>query len=666
MGTIRQYFRAHRWQRRVVTATAAIVAGLGAAIILYPHAREFWLIDRLGSDDPRTRATAIAEATAVARTSSRMVRRLQGALADSDDTHFVAIATVLKNLGAWNSPTRDVLQVDRLRVITFETTCSEIDPDTAAETRRRILADMLLSGRVNRHIERAVAAAVEDDSPSVRQLAAVLAAAGEAPGTGNCPGPSILGSSLKLLLCDDDPTVVARTIMALGLAGNSDDNKFILQQLENSRDARVVSAAAYAMALLVPGEGARATFARLTTTENAVLRDRLLMVAAMLDSDRARSAVLSVLDDARRAGRAPSAAMLLSASRLGVASIEPDIRAILSAAVQPDGDLAAAEVLAAMEAARRLNLPVRAEVEAICRRLWSPYWPRLLATAATVLGEQADMPQAGHSDAPTRSRCIQTLRSAAVYLAEPPAPLMQPTAPATTPLASAAAAAALWRMRAELADQYVRNAAARQTALAGDYIAWHLARSRPAEAFELALAMCPPLEAPPEARVYNDNERSAGAMMLALSADTPLARRRAAERVTSRLVGGPLGGEDSFHVRGAYRCALLVLGRTGEARAVRELLQTGEFPVTRAITALCAAGRRDGLDWLLWNPQLDADAVAAILAQTHLGEVIAALAPDLPAVDSAADEDILRWQVGILRDYYAIHRRDLKMRGPVR
>jgi hypothetical protein len=449
--------------------------------------------------------------------------------------------------------------------------------------------------------------------------------------------------------------------MAIGLAGNTGESENILKHLQDSADAGVVSAAAYAMTLLDPGKGTPAICARLTTTKDATLRDRLLIVAAMLDNGEARSAVSAVLTEAREAGRTPSPAMLLSAGRLGIASAAGDIRKVLSAAARRDDGLSAAQVLAALKAARLLKLPVRAEAEAICRELWSPYWSELLVTAAEMLGEQANMPQIGRRDVPSRSQCIRTLRQAAVYRTETTtSPTRPASGPVTTPLPSAAAAVALWRMRAQHCDRHVRDVSAGDAALAGDYVAWRLSSARRGGAFKLGMAMCPPAEALPDERVYNDNERAAGAMLLALSAATPIQHQLAVERIASRLTGGPLGGEDSFYVCGAYRCALLALGRTDETSAVRELLRTGEFPIRRAITALCAAGQRDGLDWLLWNPQLDTDAVAAILDRTRLGEVLAELAPDLPPVDAAA-KSIRRWQVGIMRDYYAIHRDELKM-----
>lgn len=653
-----------RWRRRLVTAMVAVVVGLGAGVFAYPHVREYWLIHKLGGDDPHVRATAIVAATALARISPRMVNRLEEEIAESEDGHFVAIVAVLKNLGTWNSPTRDVLQIDRLRSILFRTTHSLADPDAAAETRRRILADMLLSGRMNRHVFAAAKAVTADEDPAVRGLGGVLVAKVNQTDllVHYKDGAGLLAQQTRLL-SDDASTVVARTIMAIGLAGNTGESENILRYLQDSADARVVSAAAYAMTLLDPGKGTQAICARLTTTRDATLRDRLLIVAAMLDNGEARSAVSTVLTEARDAGRAPSPAMLLSAGRLGIASAGGDIRKVLSGAARRDDELSAAEVLAALKAARLLRLPVRAEVEAICRELWSPYWSDLLVTAAEMLGEQANMPQIDRRDVPSRSQCIRTLRQASVYRTETEtmtSPTRSALPPATTPLPSAAAAVALWRMRAQLSDRYVRDVSAGDTALAGDYVAWRLGLARRGGAFKLAMAMCPPPEAPPDEHVYNDNERAAGAMLLGLSAATPIQHQLAVERVGSCLTGGPVGGEDSFYVRGAYRCALLVLGRTDEASSVGELLRTGEFPIRRAITALCAAGQRDGLDWLLWNPQLDTAAVAATLDQTHLGEVLTELAPDLPPV-AAAGESIRRWQVGIMRDYYAIHRDKLKM-----
>ena len=274
------------------------------------------------------------------------------------------------------------------------------------------------------------------------------------------------------------------------------------------------------------------------------------------------------------------------------------------------------------------------------------------------------------------------MRLAAQYARSAPTAKGKPRKTVTTPLASAAAAVALWRLSPSvsavlpatgadtgtLADllkidressaYYVRAAARNNSTLAGDYIAWHIARSRLKQAFELGLAMLPALGS--ALPVYNADERSAGAMLLALAAKTPPQSSTAVKRITSRLVGGPAGGEDDDYVAGAYRCALLILGEA-DAETVRALLETGEFPHRRATTALLAAGDREVLDNLLWAPRTTPEDIVFLLLHMGVAEVVAELAPELPAIDVAAEADTRRWQVKILRDYYAIRRNKIKV-----
>jgi hypothetical protein len=322
----------------------------------------------------------------------------------------------------------------------------------------------------------------------------------------------------------------------------------------------------------------------------------------------------------------------------------------------------------------------------ICLRLWNPRRFQLTLTkAARVLGRQADLPQSD-PNVPSRQECVKLLQRRAVYEAPPathpatrpasapagksatgPAPVATTSQegvskePSITPVPSAAAAAALWDLQAPLADQFVRNASAAAVTLAGEYVAWHVAASSAPGAFELGLQMLPALDAPPASRVYNDNERSAGAVLLALSARTDSQKKLAMDRITSRLEGGPLGGEDDFFVIRAYWCAQLILGKSELATMVLELLDTPDFPQRRAFTALCVASRREALDWLLWDPNKTADDIGFLLMDKGLEEVLSAVAPGLPGVDDSAGDDLLAWQIRILRDSYAIHRSSLKL-----
>ena len=136
-------------------------------------------------------------------------------------------------------------------------------------------------------------------------------------------------------------------------------------------------------------------------------------------------------------------------------------------------------------------------------------------------------------------------------------------------------------------------------------------------------------------------------MLLALAADTPQRKAQAVQRITSRLKGGPAGGDKDYYAANSYRCALLILGG-GSRETVRELYFSGEFPQRRAITALLATQDTEMLQELLWAP-IPEDELERLLLRKGIGEVVSVLAPDLPVVDAAAGQDLRRWQMQILR-----------------
>jgi len=648
MGGPIRYFREHRWQRRAITGLLAFVAGTLLALLLYPVVRDYRLIKKMGSEDDAVRTAAILRAVSLARASKATLQRLNDALATRNDTQFAAIAAALLALDQFDTPRRDPLQIDRLRAIQV----AEHGDDgagAAAEVRRTVLVEIILSGRSNPHVLRALAAASSDPSVAVRELAGVLAGqVGDA-------------QALDRLLADSDTTVASAAALCSGLTGpETSPAAKLLSMMDRADDVEAVSAAAYALARTRPAESSPRLCRLLRETDDARLRDRLLHAAIFLNDDLARQTVRGILERNRKAELYPPAMALLAAGRLDLAAAETDIRQTLTGR-RGKGELLEAHLLAALRAAELLNLRHRAEAEMLCRKLWRPGRPLTLMAAARALGRELDSAQPP-GEAPSWAQCIETLRAASAFSARPTSgPAVAPQTAATTPLPSAAAAVALWLAGTAEAEHEVRDAAAGQTTLPGDYAAWHIGRSGMAGAFELGLTMLPALDAPTELRVYNDNERAAGAILLALSAGTPQQRALAAERVLSRLEGGPLGGEDDFYVIGAYHCALLMLGKEDSAPFVRELQGKRAFPRRRVFTAHCAVGDRQGLDWLLWKRRIPRQDIAYLLAVRGLGEVIAVMAPQMPAMDIAGDDDLRLWQVRIMQYYWGIHRRSIRL-----
>jgi len=653
MPALAAYFRKHRWQRRLLTGSTALLLGGLAALVALPHVRDYLLLRDLASDRAAVRAAAISRAVERAGESPRTLRRLNEALDDASDRQFAAIVAALKWLGEFNVPGRRGEHIDRMWAM-------ELAGNPAADNRAMFLAEMLLAGRDNRYVRRGLSAAAKDESPDVRALSAALA------------GRVGDDAALAALLEDDDPNVSAAAAIDAGIARRAGQADRLRRLLGHSAGLSRRSAAAYALGRIDPNGSAGALSSLLAEADeagNEQLRDRMLHVMCQCTPPAARTAVLGVLERARREGRHPPAAALAAAGRLALTDAGPDVRKVLAASVEPKSGVTIRQVHAALQAADALDLPVRKEVNAVCRKFWTyrPDFKLMLMAAARLLGKQARRPQPGRADVPSTADCIQTLRMAAVQDYEPTTyPAGTKPRLINTPMPSAAASVALWHLEAPAAAEFLRNSAGEPTTLPGDYIAWHLGVTGAERAYQFGRALLPPLGAPPAERVYNDERRSAGAMLLAIAARTGARRAEAGRRVRSRLVGADLGGEDNFHVRGAYRCALAILGDEESLRKVAGLLETGQFSQRRAITALTLSGQLAGLDWMLWNPQVPPDDILFLLVDEQIGDVLATCLPAAPSVDAAAGEDLGLWQLRILRDWYAVHRAKIHPRWPPR
>jgi len=323
---------------------------------------------------------------------------------------------------------------------------------------------------------------------------------------------------------------------------------------------------------------------------------------------------------------------------------------VLTDAVREDSEVTAAQLRTAIAVIERLNAPARDEIAELMQLRWDPALEQEMVDAARVLGVQADLEQDCET---TRDECIRLLQRAVMWTVVLPREEGQPMVTLQTPLASASAALALWRLDTKLAEDYLRYAAENDKTLPGDYIAWHVAMEDTTYAMELGGRMLPRLGAGPAERVYNDNERAAGAMMLALAARTDEEKAFARERITERLEGDGSGGEDNPYVRGAYQGALLMLGDESQRETVRTLLTLQSFPQRRALTSLLVARDEDALRWLIWNPQMSDESILQLLAGRRLQDVLERVT-DLPAVDIAAPNVVRLEAIARLRATYAI------------
>lgn len=726
MGAFVSYFLAHPWQRRVLTLSVTMLTASIVGFFALPHIRDYMLLKDLASPQPAVRTRGIAWGIAWAQQSKTTVPALERALDAAGDEEFRAIVTVLRGVNKFDTSGRDPNQIDRLRLVDFTSSRPDPDSEALALTRRLILQQVIASRRDDAYIRKFLAAAVTDPSSGVREDASLLAA--------RLKDFAALGT----LLADANAAVQSSAAMDAGLAGAKELKEQIARLIPYPRSPDVVSSCAdalirlspdFALEVLVPAKGEiricsptersdNRPLANCSLEDVQILRERMIYCLQRLpDANRVAATVAPGLAMSNYYKIVPRAMDLLVGERVKMPEAGMVAKLVLRTAAAGRAEISEEQLLAAIDAAGRMNLPVRAQVDAIIRRLWSPQLSLTMMAAVDLLRQQADLPQPADANAPSRDDCLRTLRLAATYqyvpatvpaATEPTATEPSASGPATsepaatepatadlaaskqaasepammnTPLASAAAAAALWQLAPATtyatreggavkldmlsSAYYVYSAASAEQSGPADYIAWRLAESNNPLAFELGLELLPPpvdsnvpLDRQPP-RDYSANARAAGAMLLGLAARTPKQRAVAAERIGYRLAGGALGVTPSFYDAGTYRCALLCLGDANQLPEVRQLLRE-EFPARRVLTALVAAGDRTVLDWLLGDLQDRPEDIEFFLIDSGCGEVLAKAVPELPAVDPFAPQEIRLWQVKLMQHYYVIHRETIQ------
>jgi len=644
------YLRKNPWQRRLLTMSLMMVLGAVAGLIAWPAYRDHQLIRRLASTDADEYLPAIEQAAALARTDDRFARKLEQRLDTPSDRLFVNLLTVLGGAGQYPSDNIPAKYADRSRAI-------DVAGSPLAQVRWQAMWDLLTTGRDNEYVRAALAAAAEDEAPVVRELAAVLAAK--------------LGADVVLaaLLKDEEPQVVSATAIAAGAGGRDALAPHLWAALAD-REGRPPSLV-WAIAKLDPNKD-EAVSPAFASSQEPGDGEWCIYVLGRAQGATAASHAGDVLEFQRVRGEAPSAQALLAGAAHGLPEAGAAAKRVLAEAVG-DGaaELTRGQLLAAVQAADATGVDCLAEAEAVCGKLWAPEPELAMIHAARLLGRQilSAKKRGRPEQAGAIAAAIKTLQRDALF--EAPAPTTQPFAkPVTTPIASAAAAVALWECGAPQAEQFVRTAAAADATLAGDYIAWEMARLDADAAFEMGLRMLPPpfdprrpaAEQPP--RVFNQNERACGAMMLAWAARNTPKAAEAIERIQLRLHGGDFGrGATDWQQQNTLRCALLILGQEAQREAARRLLLFPQFPQRRSLGALIAARDRQAMDWLLWNTGLNDGDLLVLLIEKDVGGVLGEFFGSLPRVQPAATPDMRQWQTQMLRYSYIINRPKLGLRG---
>ncbi|MFW5732842.1 MAG: hypothetical protein ACOCZU_06485 [Planctomycetota bacterium] len=683
MGTIRRYFRSHPWQRRAFTVLLVACLGSAAAVLLVPIYRDYQTLATLREATEDEKIEAMNTVAIRALNRERFMRHVVSELDTPEEEYFYRLALILDRIDRLGPPHTPADAVSRLRAINFLANLREsTDANAALQANLNTLRNLADDRENNHHVQRVLSAVTGLDfsaDPNARrgELAAVTAAViGDADTLrallrvkGVPPGPSDGRAPSGTRMFASLPRPQGAAAVAAGLAKMHSLQKDIEAMLASS-DWRIRGDALLGLSLLDPNAAADALKDVLGDRDiPAGLRDRALWVAAGVDRPAARQGVRLAMAHAIRAGSVPPAMGMSAAAALKLDddATANQISSVLTEATDPEGQVTQGELIAACRAARKLDLAVFEPTEVICRVLWAPSHELAMVYAARLLGRtQLYRPAPGK--APTQEQLnrlatrTQLLRRAANWTSMTIRSTTRPSGYAemvSTPRASAAAGVGLWLMpNGDAFERDLRETTRHEMTLPGDYVAWHLAERGGEEEFALAMRMLPPLTGGADANgpppVYNVNERSAGAMLMALSAGTDAQRASAIRRIRNRLAGGAFGPETDFFAVGSYRCALLILGERDELDAVVDLRKIGEFPQRRCLTALLWAGHRPTLDWLLWKGRIDDAALGVLLIDHGVGEVLQDLAPNLPVVDPAARGELLWWQLRSLRYAHVI------------
>ena len=651
----------HSWRLRVSIAALACVVGMLAALAMLPHIQARMLLNKLASADASVRAAAIDEGCELAARRRQVVDALKHALHhDDNDLRFAGAAAILRAINQYD-PGDDTAILDRMHWVALNTSSP-----AAGASRRLFVHDIVRGGRDNKYVRLALMAAATDGGVQVRKSAALLAAR--------------LGDSatLNALLNDTNADVRAEAALSAGLGGNKESILALAAMLQHEENPPARSACLHALMLLhwpSAGKHAASEAWRQWRAGDIDGFDRSINTLLLCGDEQAGDLVLGVLADARRNEALPPPSALSAAGKLGLRQAELTIRQVLRQAINPPEDLLQSHVIAAMQAAEDLSLPVLREVYDICQTLSPPDHSLVFVPALRLLGKQIRIPQP--PGAPTRQACLDLLRSWS--LNDPPRQHRVQMS-----LVSAAAAVAYWLAEptgtfikpVQVGDDLVVNSTDRRssawavhaalqrgTSLSADYVAWHIGISGQSEALDLGMSLLPPAQNPrasasgPAPRVYSPEARHAGAMLIAISGRRD--STRAIERIQNRLTGGEIGIRPGLRDYHTLTCALHILDGS-KGQAVRELLTQGAFPVRRVVTSLCLAGDMWALDWILGDAQSTPNDVTWLLHNASTHEILAACVPDLPQIDDWASHGLRLWQTRIITCHYFINREKLR------
>ena len=605
-----------------MTGLTAAILGVAAAWVAIPIVRDLQIIDMLGDEDPLRRERGILLAVSVAEDRPQLIERIENGLDPAGDVQFSAMVNVLNRLGKFRTPARKGEQLDRFYLVKF-ISCISDDNDRVVDARGVFLHRLILDGRDNVHVRKALRLAADDPADEIRSTAALLACR--------------LGDDKTLaeLLGDDKPQVRASAALDAGLAGRKTCTNAIAKILEKPQTDDEHAAAAYALARLKPEKFAPQIAQAILSahkTGKIALLDKLLHVASLLDINTVGPAVIEVLKDSQRRGQSAPTSALIAAGRLEIHEAKPFIQATINQLISRREKLTGGDTItlaAAVNAAGRLKLPPKIFVE-VMEKLWHPRTSVAMILASEAIANRREIIA---KDPKLRSRTLTVL--------------VREAERSDTPVPSAAAATALLKLAGQRADESLLAACESETYLAGDYVAWNLAQSRTDDARRIGGVFFGP-------GIYNKTVRANATILLALLERGTDKADGLAEIIESRLIGL----NDQF-TAGSYHCAMLILNQREYIDKVAALTEYGSFGQRRVLTALALAGAATGFDRVFAGAKFNPARIDSYLAGRLMSRVYSSVVPEMPAFDPDATPETRHWQCRIQRDYYLIHRKKI-------
>ncbi|MCD6377776.1 MAG: hypothetical protein J7L99_02865, partial [Planctomycetes bacterium] len=572
----------------------------------------------------------IAQAVAIGRVCPELIERIEKKLDLADDLQFSAMVTVLDRLGLFYTPGRKGYQIDRFRQITFATAPKN---PTGTDVKRIMLHGIILDGRDNQYVRRALQLAMQDNAADIRSQAGLLAAKLRDY------------ASLMKLLRDSNPSVRASSAIVAGLAGLKDCEDTIAELLKNTQNKEEIPALTFALAELAPKKFSKKIIETIDRAyqswrakndkDDLALLEKLLFSASLLKDSSTKAIITKVIRESLQEKRHIPTMAIIAAGKVRAAASKGIIKQIIENLIVKKTELTFADVItltAAVRAGDELGLSADLFIR-VMEQLWHP-----ATTVAMIFSSEALARRSRFLTAEQRRKAMEILTKA-VYRSD-------------TPVASSAAAVAIFKIAPTEALEPLRTVCESKNCLAGDYVAWNLAQSASPEAWEVAKKFLAPDE-------YDSSVKSVGAMLIASLARKTNLASQVAEGIKNRLERSPYIEQSAPYLAGTYRCALLMLSQQRYRDMVIALSQSSAFPKFRAVWALITVGEPMGFDYVLGRANFNPDEMDTYLGRSLLYRIYSKAIPQLPEYDIQAPKVVRYWQCRLCRDYYLIHRAEI-------